>query len=466
VLTLVAFFTLLTFGVGLQAPAVSIGSSDTSIESSGIVGTIADKRGYICGNYNSTHYYAQNNSTGEYELISTDAVQTINYALSKLTPGRTWQETILLKGDFSIGRTVTLNQGKALLDCRQATLTLTVSTILISVTGGGGYTFLGGHFIGPNTGSTNNIAFRFVNCFNCLIDGANIEGFPGNNGGILVIGYGTSEMVVQNCNFHDNTNSQSINLLNAGYNKVINCIFANPSQGIFVKDHCSHNQITGCEFYGWHQGGYGHAIYLDGNDGSDANTNEGYNVVSGCTFHDPLAYAAFQVKCHHNSFYNNTLYNFNSASVGFAIWSEYTSCTSNDNEIYNNTLRDMVAGINIGHGNNCKSPTDRTKIHDNVFTQVTKCIQLNPVGYDNGPSTSHVDDTWIYHNTFYSCGGNPFPATDSDGSTLIVNTVIAYNTFSQTVTGLSVESYKNTMVYGNIGMADFNVPYPLPIPPP
>ena len=72
--------------------------------------------GYECGNYNSTHYYAKNTITGNYELLSTDASSTISYALSKLTLGRTWQEALTLRGDFVIDSTIVLNQGNVLVD--------------------------------------------------------------------------------------------------------------------------------------------------------------------------------------------------------------------------------------------------------------------------------------------------------------------------------------------------------------
>jgi hypothetical protein len=449
-LALVSCLALLSYGLGQQQASIYIHNN----------GTIA-LRSYICGNYNSTHYYAQNTITGNYEQISTDAVQTINYAFSKLTPGRTWQETVFLKGSFSIGTTITLNQSNILLNCTQATLTLTVSTILFSVTSGSGYTFLGGHFVGPNTASTNNMVFRVMGCSSVLIDGADIRGFGGNNGGILVIGSTSSApMTVQNCNFHDNTNSMSLNLLNAGNNKIINCVFDNPSQGIFVSATCGYNQILGCEFYGWHQGGFGHAIYMDGGSGSKGN-----NIVSVCNFHDPLTYAALQVKSQSNKFYNNMLSNFPQAAVGFVIWSQYNQSTANDNEVYDNTFTNMYYGIWVGHGIDCLNPTLRNKIHDNDFTNVTNCIQLNP---DLGnASTSHVDDTWIYYNKFSSCR-DIFPPSDSAPS-LIANTVVAYNVFDATVTDLSVESYTNTLVYGNAPwMADFPTPLPspLPIPPP
>lgn len=424
-----------------------------SISNSGNISYVR-VRSYICGNYNSTHYYAQNNVTGLYELISTDATQTITYALSKLTSGRTWQETILLKGNFSIGTTIAMSQSNVLLDCRQATLTST-ARVLLDLYPASNVTVLGGTWIG-GSGCVTAIRFAGTGTMNCVVDGADIYNFAGNLEGVVFAAYGSNHNTIQNCKIHDNTGNWAINFgADFGYNKVINCTVYNSRAGLFICPASGYNQIIGCEFYG----NVGHFIYNDG-----GSTGVGHNIVTGCKFHDSTQTGAgFQIKTPWNSVYNNTFYNFATVPA-FSIYSELTNYYANDNEIYNNTFTNMHVAFWIGHGDIVHSPTNRNKIHDNVFINVTKCIALNPSGLDNGPSTQHVDDTWIYYNKFVSCG-DIFPTTNCDGVTLIVNTVIAYNNFGGTVTNLSIETYNNTMVYGNIGMADFNVPSPLPIPP-
>ena len=63
---------------------------------------------YVIGEYNMTHFYMQNHTAyglaayEGYEYMSTDASLVINAALGNLTSGRTWQETILIKGDISL----------------------------------------------------------------------------------------------------------------------------------------------------------------------------------------------------------------------------------------------------------------------------------------------------------------------------------------------------------------------------
>jgi hypothetical protein len=291
---------------------------------------------------------------------------------------------------------------------------------------------------------------------NCTLKGANIEGFPASWGAVA-LAYGSGKITVQDCWIHDNgAGNPCINIGNSGYNRIIGCRLGNSGTGVMVNGETPSNQISGCEFYGWATNGLGqHGIYLDGNGRS----NEGHNVVSGCVFHDPHDGAGIVIKCHNNTIYNNAFYNFSTGSVGLSIYSEYSQATANDNRIYGNTFTDMVEAIWVGH-NPANNPTLRNKVYNNNFTKVENCIRLNP--WSGAINT--VEDTWIYYNTFDSCT-DIFPASGSSAS-LVIDTVIAYNNFGGTVTNLWIESCVNTMVYGNIGMADFNVPSPPPIPPP
>jgi len=67
---------------------------------------------YIIGEYNSTYYYARNHTgygtsaNKGYEMLGDNASQIINWALGNLTTSRTWQEKVLLKGNFSTDSTI------------------------------------------------------------------------------------------------------------------------------------------------------------------------------------------------------------------------------------------------------------------------------------------------------------------------------------------------------------------------
>jgi hypothetical protein len=59
-----------------------------------------NKASYIIGQYNSTHYYAKNGTTGNYDFLSTDAAYVINSALTAL-PGS--GEIFLKAGVYPLG---------------------------------------------------------------------------------------------------------------------------------------------------------------------------------------------------------------------------------------------------------------------------------------------------------------------------------------------------------------------------
>jgi hypothetical protein len=361
-------------------------------------------------------------------------------------------------GTFSLASTVTVNVNTLTLDARGATLNSTAS-IALDVTSSG-VTILGGHWVGPNTGTAQ--AIRFMYAQNCVLRGADIEAFPSYFGAVSVA-FNSGLATIENCWVHDNgAGTPCINISgNTGHNQVLNCKLGNSGMGVMVNSGgVQYDQILGCEFYGWETGSgtQCHGIYLDGQGGSD----EGHNIISGCSFHDPHDGAGIVVKCQSNCIRDNTFYNFpTNAAVGISLYSQYSSCTANDNEIYGNTFTDMYYGIWIGQDASFTlSPTLRNRYHDNVFTRVTICFGF----LSNGPACV-TSDTDIYYNTFSQCTTGITCLWTS--TPYVTNTTIAYNNFGgAAVTQVVLTSCTNTMVYGNTGLADFNVPAVQRIPPP
>lgn len=445
---------LLVIVAGLLIVGTVVGQLSSVLSISNI-GNISYNRAraYICGNYNSTYYYAKNNATGNYELISSSASQTISFALSKLTSGRTWQENVTLEGNFLIDTTITLSQGYVLLDCRQATLTSTAS--IIFDVHSAKVTFLGGYWIGASSGvSLTAIRFYGAGVTNCLVDGIDAKNFDGGSTdpGVIYCAGGTSYLIIQNCVIHDcPIINFGIDLQGSGYHKVINCTVYNCRSGIFVSNGCVSCEILNSEFYG----NGNPDVYLDGG------SSVGNNLVHDNKFHKGSTGSggAVNIKSQNNKIYNNQFYNFpTNAAVPFSIYSQYSNAHADNNEIYNNTFTDCYYTFWIGGNPTSQQPEVGNKIYNNTFTRCTYAILLN------FQSSTAISDTWIYYNTFISC--TAFLAVQ--GSTNVSNTVVAYNDFSQSpVSDKSFEtSYTNTMVYGNINLADYNVPSPLPIPPP
>jgi len=421
---------------------------DISINSWGTIGTPSSVHGYICGNYNSTHYYAQNNITGNYELISTNAAQTISYALSKLTPGRTWQEAIILKGSFSIYSTVTVSGSNTLLDFSQATVNIFAVVPAFDIRGSSN-TFYGGlynpftgqgtHSVWNGQGTTSSAIWAWGT--KDTVDGFEFTGF--RNSQVLAAADGGTtvrEMTIQNCYFHDNPGATNILLNNerSGYNSVLGCKFGISFSGIVVAGGVIQNVVDGCEFYGWHSSG-GHAIYFGGGNAA----NSGYNTVSNNYFHDGVNGAGCHIKCHYNSIHDNVFENMTlSTAVPFSIYSEMPGYLANDNDIYNNSITNCYYGFFIGHDTSGNNPTLRNLIHDNHFTKVTNCFRILA-------TSNTVEDTKIYYNDFTNCP-TVFQTTGATAS-WIKNTVIAYNYIDNaSVPNVSwVQSWANSMSYQN-----------------
>jgi hypothetical protein len=61
---------------------------------------------YMISQFDNGTYYAVNGSNWHIDFQSTNASQIINWACGNLTSGRTWLETIVFKGNFSLDSTV------------------------------------------------------------------------------------------------------------------------------------------------------------------------------------------------------------------------------------------------------------------------------------------------------------------------------------------------------------------------
>ena len=68
-------------------------------------GSGVETASYIIFKDDEGFVYAKSGDTGEIEFSGTDAAIVINNALNALTSGRTWKETVFLKGNFSLTKT-------------------------------------------------------------------------------------------------------------------------------------------------------------------------------------------------------------------------------------------------------------------------------------------------------------------------------------------------------------------------
>jgi hypothetical protein len=412
-----AVLALAIFALVLN-PVLSLNQTSTTISNNGSItpGTVTADYTITGTNGVYTGYRGTTQLT-----TGSDASTVVSYILSQMSAG----QTVAFSGAFAINSGITVS--------KSVTLDFGTATIVIASSVAIGFTASG----------TSNIAF-----LNGDISGGQFA---------IAAGHGSSYVTIRGCSIHGQVASGTdgpILLLNNGYNQIINCTLHDANQLIYVAGSAHHNTISGTEFYNFGAAGSAHALYLD----MDSST-AGYNEISNCKFHDPKSSCgAMVIKCPYNKIHGSQFYNFpTSAMVPMSIYSQYTGARANDNEFYSNNFTNCYYTVWIGGNPNAQEPQLRNKIHDNAFTSCTYAILLN------FQSSTATNDTWIYYNKFISCTN----FCSVLGSSNVANTVIAYNDFSQSpVNNKDFETaYTNTMVYGNTGLADFNVPSPLPIPP-
>ncbi len=382
----------------------------------------------------SSGTYTAINSLGQTVASSSDGATVTTIVLGLLTSG----QTVEFVGNFSLSSTINIIKSNITLDFGTALLTFSESVengFLVS--NANHVTFLNGEIIGSNYA--------------------------------IVGGYGSSYITVQGCTIHGQTATLTsgavlITSNNRGYNKIVDCTFYDENQPIFICSSSSHNTITGTVFHDAGVGATGCGIYMDG---GGTPLVAGFNEVSGCDFYNWRSNCAIAMKCGNNAIHSNNFWNFTALSVCTSTYSAYPTSHADDNTFYNNTFTDCVYGLwfggNSGYPAGQAQPVLRSLIYNNVFTRVTKPIELN-----NWWAGSSVDDTKVYYNNFISCASGIYVES---GSSNVHNTAVAYNDFSQSAINTAFEtSYTNTMVTGNIGLTDYHPvtdpssPYYIPPP--
>jgi hypothetical protein len=354
---------------------------------------------------------------GSHRTTSGATVTVINTVIGWMSAN---QKTEFL-GSFTMSSGISISKSTITLDFGTATLSFGSVSIGITVSGSH-VSILNGHL----TGGTYAIAGNGATYM--LIEGCDIYGQSGASG--------AGALIFNNACTH---------------NQINNCVLHDSNQPVYFSSNSVNNIISNTEFYGFTAQGSGHGIYFDG-----GSSGAGYIEVYGCKFHDPATGGnAMVIKSSYNKIHDNQFYNFAGTSMPFSIYT-YTGSTGVGNEIYDNTFTGITSsnGVLMTGNKDVSGVISGTKIYSNSFTNCNTCFYLNH------ETSGDTTGTWIYYNTFNSC-----TTIFKISATNVLNTVVAQNTFSSSVSNLSFEtSYTNTMVYGNTGLADLNVPSPLPIP--
>lgn len=382
-ITLVSCFALSSFGMGQLQSTLSISNS----------GTIKYYRSYVCGNYNSTHYYAQNNVTGVYERISSDATSIISYALNSLSAGRTWKEQVVLDGNFSLNTRIYIPSYTILRI--QGTLTTSSTSTPLIIAGGSSGAHI--HFIEIHGGSVKLPSGTIWSAiWLYCTDDALIEGVDAR---------GCTAVRLEVCN-RINVTQCNLTAIESGA-----CVLLDTSNDIFLLNNrisgtpgkkvqtiltqgdpvgCKRVTIQGNDITQWGDDGGCHGAYIGiaatsditiiDNDFHDAQPNSG-NAIR---FDGSNGYIA------RNKF-RNLLSSANCAFIGTALT---TSIVSNVT-VTNNTVQNVLQGFLVyAYHNNVSGISI-------LANTISGCIEDGVTLY--GESGSYVEKCTIADNVIYNC---------------------------------------------------------------
>jgi len=421
-------------------------------------------------------YTGRNNNNPSQTTSGSNAATVITTVFGWMSPG----QGVGFIGEFTLTSGITVSKDITLdftegstsgLIGDQATVIGNTGTgVFLTISGA--VTFLGGNFIGVTrpgiaiNGASNSL---FKGCFFQKIR-TEVSGTYSTNirweyctwhnttaaySYYIVFNYLGDHFYWDHCTFKDGIGSGGIGL------------FCNDDKGT-----ANYAEITDCIFDNL---GY-HSIYLESNQEAIGNPQtDGHCIVAGNTFINMQGtnLAGVHLKVPSCLIYNNVFENWSATGYqygyGVSAYGDYPNSNCYDNEIYNNTFKNIPLAIAIGSGPS-EAPQLRNKVYNNTFINIPSINDGGAICLNLGSVSTQTNDTWIYFNRFYNCS-LPFPPTDGSYS-LVTNTVIAYNTFDATVPSseqTALHSYVNTLIYGNTPwMADYPIPLPspLPVPPP
>jgi len=305
-------------------------------------GSAVEEASYIIFKDDEGLVYAKNGDTGEVEYQDTNAATVINWALSSLTPGRTWREKIVLKGNFTLtdsdsnGYCIDLtNQDYTILDMYQAYFTLTDNQdATLFYSGSGGVT-------------------------NLVIQGGEIDGNKANNNA----GYGLNLRldggfnIFRDFKIHDCKQSNikftgdgDDGFIMRGVNSK-----TTPDYGIYLKD------IVDSRIYGSVFGGWDSDVYIEG--GVSIWFESCY--FGGASYHDPA--------CPSNNVVVDGSRNIDFFGCTFDFASQHALLVKKDLGAQNPPHQISVIGGRIGKGSGkANGAYSAVKIEDNSWgVQIT-----------------------------------------------------------------------------------------------
>lgn len=237
---------------------------------------------YVVERFNSTHYQATNGTSGAVESLSTNARQVINNALGNLTLSRTWTETVLLKGTFTVSGSINIVSSFTCLTGGEGLATIVLADNsncdVIYVTPTVRMVTLSNLIINGNKGATGTLQTK-GNCVNATFASggaistpyeglrlSNVKMLEAKTDCLRMVGSTSARLFMDNCETRETGSGggNTIYLYNVADSFISDCTF---QQSYFRGLEACH--ITGCYF-----GGGVTTLY----------SSCRYNEFSGCRF--------------------------------------------------------------------------------------------------------------------------------------------------------------------------------------
>lgn len=189
-------------------------------------------------------YYTKNNQEGGIDYSSTNASAAIQYAFNNLTPGRTSQEKVVLKGDFTITYRLIMPSHSALYTYGTITLADAANQRMLIADDAHDLLVVGGTWDGNAAGQgVAKFIFEFTTVYDVTI--RDVKSYNSSYDHYIFGDY-SSNILVQNC-IADGGADDGFNPINAVDVSIIGCIARNmTNDGFHISDGTYDITVSGC----------------------------------------------------------------------------------------------------------------------------------------------------------------------------------------------------------------------------
>ena len=352
--------------------------------------------------YQSGSTWYMENQNGAVPFSSTNASLVIANAIGNLTTGRTWQETVIMRGNATIYAPITLSdKNYTILDCYQARITLAANSncnMINAITSTHHITIQGGDWDGnkANQGVVNLVGMNFQYVYNSTVRDTVVHDIQSNiaqdNSGVCY--------TLRNCDTVDLVGVQAFRSGKAGIAIMGGCRRIRVDRAFIKAVNSSHTDFyEGIVMYGGDTGSDSiqectiENCYVEG-IGHDPDGGQGIHLYQYC-YHNLIAnnivnltvYSSTGIGsrhnyCDYNSVIGNKIYNTAKNAVGISF------CNSDNNQIVGN----YIYGCDTGYKQ--ERNADNNQVSSNYFFDCVGGLRI----LDNGGNY-----TMIVDNRFYDC---------------------------------------------------------------